>query len=61
VEQPVQVLYEALVRLQQCPDPQLLQADRDSVLAWALQHWRPQQLAGLRAVPDVSAPANPAV
>jgi len=61
VEQPVQVLYEALVRLQQCPDPQLLQADRDSVLAWALQHWSPGQLTGLRAVPDVSAPAYPAV
>lgn len=56
-DRPVQVLYDALTRLQQEPDPALLQADRDSLLAWALQHWRPQRMAGLRAVPEVSAAA----
>lgn len=53
--EPVRVLYEALVHLQQQPDPALLQADHASVLSWALQNWRPERLAGLRAVPEVPA------
>lgn len=61
VDNPVRVLHDALVRLQQQPDPHLLQADRDSMLAWALQHWRPQRLADLRAIPEVFAITRPAV
>jgi glutamyl-Q tRNA(Asp) synthetase len=60
-DNPVRVLYQALARLQQEPDPQLLQADLDSLLDWALQHWQPARLTGLRALPDVSALTAPAV
>lgn len=59
--QPVRVLFDALVRLQQQPDVKLLQADRDSVLAWALQHWRPERMAGMRAVAEIPAPPAPVV
>lgn len=58
---PVAALYQALLNLQQAPDPQLLQADTDSLLAWAIANWRPQRLAGVRAVPEIAAPASPAV
>lgn len=60
-EDPSAVLYEALVRLQQQPDPQLLHADRDDLLTWALQHWKPERLTGLHSIPDVSAVTPPAV
>lgn len=60
-DNPVPVLYQALARLQQEPDPHLLQADRDTLLDWAQQHWQPARLAGLQAIPDVSAPSAPAV
>lgn len=58
---PVPVLFTALQRLQQQPDPQLLNGDRDSLLAWAISNWQPHKLAGLRAVPEIAAVANPAV
>lgn len=60
-DNPVPVLYQALARLQQEPEPHLLQADRDSLLDWAVQHWQPSRLAGLQALPDVSALTAPAV
>jgi glutamyl-Q tRNA(Asp) synthetase len=60
-DHPVQVLYAALQRLQQQPDPALLQADRDSLLEWAVQHWQPQRLAGLRSVPEIAAATNAGV
>ena len=54
-EDPAGVLYDALVRLQQQPDPQLRHADPGSVLDWAIFHWQPRRMAGLQAVPEVSA------
>jgi glutamyl-Q tRNA(Asp) synthetase len=60
-KQPVSVLFDALNNLQQQPDPRLLQADVDSVLSWALTHWQPERLAGLRSVPEISDSTNAAV
>lgn len=60
-ERPVQVLFDALCRLQQQPDPRLLQADRDSLLGWALQHWNPRVLAGRHQIPEIAAAANAGV
>lgn len=58
---PVPVLYGALLGLQQAPEPQLLQADRDSLLSWALAHWRPERLAGRAQVAEIAAAANAGV
>jgi len=58
---PSKVLVQALARLQQNPDPALMQADTETVLAWAIAHWQPQLLAGISKLPEIAAAPNPAV
>jgi glutamyl-Q tRNA(Asp) synthetase len=58
---PAAVLYRTLQRLRQHPDPALEQASAADILAWGIAHWQPQQLAGMRAIPEIEGPSSPAV
>jgi glutamyl-Q tRNA(Asp) synthetase len=58
---PAAVLYQTLQRLRQNPDPALAQATAQDILAWAIAHWQPQNLAGMRTIPEIEGPSSPAV
>ncbi|MGV3590424.1 MAG: tRNA glutamyl-Q(34) synthetase GluQRS [Gammaproteobacteria bacterium] len=58
---PADVLYRTLQRLRQEPDPALAQAAPHDILAWAIAHWQPQKLAGIRAIPEIEGASSPAV
>lgn len=58
---PGPVLFKTLQRLQQHPEPALAQAPPSEVLAWAVENWRPQNLARLTQIPEIEGPSSPAV
>ncbi len=58
---PAAVLFRTLQRLQQHPEPQLANAMPAEILAWAIAHWQPQNLAGLTQIPEIEGPSSPAV
>jgi glutamyl-Q tRNA(Asp) synthetase len=58
---PGPVLFRTLQRLQQRPEPGLEQAPPTEILAWAVENWRPQNLAGLKQIPEIEGPSSPAV
>jgi len=51
VSQPAQVLYTALLLLQQHPPQALAGLEPGEVLDWAVSHWNPAALQGCAAVP----------
>ena len=55
---PGTVLVRALTQLQMHPEPTLAEATPAEILAWAIDHWHPETLAGIAAIPDTSAMAN---
>ena len=58
---PAAVLFRTLQRLQQHPEPQLANAMPAEILAWAIAHWQPQNLAGLTQIPEIEGSSSPAV
>lgn len=50
--QPGKALWSALQYLQQRPDPALVHENVDTILAWAIAHWRPAVLAGIQQLPE---------
>lgn len=58
---PAAVLYRTLQRLRQEPDVALAQAAPHDILAWAIAHWQPRKLAGMRAIPEIEGVSSPAV
>jgi glutamyl-Q tRNA(Asp) synthetase len=58
---PGPVLFKTLERLQQNPEPALARAAPAEILAWAIAHWQPRNLAGLRQIPEIEGPSSPAV
>ncbi len=58
---PGPVLFRTLQRLRQQPEPGLAQAPPAEILAWATENWRPQNLAGLKQIPEIEGPSSPAV
>lgn len=58
---PGPVLFNTLQRLQQHPEPALARAAPAEILAWAIAHWRPQHLTGLRQIPEIEGSSSPAV
>jgi glutamyl-Q tRNA(Asp) synthetase len=58
---PGPVLFRTLQRLQQHPDPGLAGAAPAEILAWAIAHWQPQNLAGITQIPEIEGPSSPAV
>jgi glutamyl-Q tRNA(Asp) synthetase len=60
-ERPAQVLFHTLQALRQNPDADLANARPDAILAWAIANWKPQNLAGMRQLPEFEGAASPAV
>jgi glutamyl-Q tRNA(Asp) synthetase len=60
-ERPAQVLFQTLRALRQNPDPSLANAQADAILAWGVANWAPQNLAGIRQIPEIEGSASPAV
>jgi glutamyl-Q tRNA(Asp) synthetase len=58
---PGPVLFKTLQRLRQHPEPALARSAPAEILAWAIANWRPQNLAGLRQIPEIEGPSSPAV
>ncbi len=58
---PGPILFKTLQRLRQQPDPALAHAAPAEILVWAIAHWSPQNLAGLRQIPEIEGPSSPAV
>ncbi len=58
---PGPLLYKTLQRLRQEPDAALARAAPAELLAWAIAHWRPQVLAGIKHIPEIEGPSSPAV
>ncbi|MDT8398278.1 MAG: tRNA glutamyl-Q(34) synthetase GluQRS [Pseudomonadales bacterium] len=54
---PEDLLLKALGYLRQAPDPQLHGSTRAEILTWAVQHWRPEALQGLRQLSELG-PSN---
>lgn len=52
------VLIESLAYLQQQPDPRLMQEPVAAVLDWAIAHWQPSRLTGIRELPEHKASSN---
>jgi glutamyl-Q tRNA(Asp) synthetase len=50
---PGPVLFKTLQRLKQDPDPSLAHAAPAEILAWAIAHWQPRNLAGIRQIPEI--------
>ncbi len=50
--QAAATLHRLLILLRQNPPPELRQADVAEILAWAIAHWQPELLNGLRTIPD---------
>ncbi|MEY4640774.1 MAG: hypothetical protein RLZZ227_768 [Pseudomonadota bacterium] len=59
--QPGQVLFRTLQALRQHPVADLATASTDEMLAWAIANWKPQNLAGIRDLPEFEGSASPAV
>jgi glutamyl-Q tRNA(Asp) synthetase len=51
---PQQLLVSVLTCLQQSPEPTLADSSIDDILSWAIKHWKPENLAGLKALNQVS-------
>ncbi|OOZ38856.1 tRNA glutamyl-Q(34) synthetase GluQRS [Solemya pervernicosa gill symbiont] len=49
-DNPVPLLIKALQFLGQKPDSELRDAEHDELLRWAIEHWRPEQIAAQRAI-----------
>ncbi len=49
--EPAQVLAAVLTVMGLPPAPELKAAPVSDILHWAVQHWRPQVVAGIRTVP----------
>jgi glutamyl-Q tRNA(Asp) synthetase len=50
---PAPVLFKTLQRLRQHPDPALANAAPSEILDWGIAHWQPQNLAGIRQIPEI--------
>lgn len=48
-----ELLLEALNYLRQDPDPHLVAAGAEDILAWACAHWHPDRLAGVKSLQEV--------
>jgi glutamyl-Q tRNA(Asp) synthetase len=49
---PGKVLFKALQRLQQNPDPQLEDQLPEDILAWGVSHWDIKKLTGIKRIPE---------
>lgn len=58
---PGPVLFKTLERLRQQPDPALARAAPSEILDWAVAHWTPQNLAGIKQIPEIEGLSSPAV
>lgn len=58
---PGPVLFKTLQRLRQHLEPALAHAAPAEILAWAIAHWQPQNLAGIKQIPEIEGPSSPAV
>jgi len=59
--QPGAVLVQTLQRLGLQPDQALAREPPATVLAWALPRWNPENLNGIKQIPEIVDSANPAV
>jgi glutamyl-Q tRNA(Asp) synthetase len=58
---PGAVLFKTLQRLRQHPEPALAHATPAEILASAIAHWQPQNLAGIKQIPEIEGSSSPAV
>lgn len=58
---PAAVLFHTLQRLRQHPEAALADAAPLDILAWAIAHWQPGNLAGMHTVPEIEGASSPAV
>jgi glutamyl-Q tRNA(Asp) synthetase len=58
---PGPVLFKTLQRLRQQPEPALARAAPAEILAWAIAHWSPQKLAGIKQIAEIEGSSSPAV
>ena len=58
---PGPVLFKTLQRLQQNPEPGLATATPTAILAWAIAHWQPANLNGIKQIPEIEDSAAAAV
>ncbi len=49
---PGQVLFRALQRLHQNPDPELESCTPEEILGWSIEHWDIKKLAGIKQIPE---------
>lgn len=59
--QPGPVLFRTLQRLRQYPEPSLATAEPAAILAWAIAHWKPENLSGIKHIPEIEGSASTAV
>jgi glutamyl-Q tRNA(Asp) synthetase len=50
---PSQVLFKALQRLHQHPEPELEELAPEQILAWGIAHWDIKKLAGIKQIPEI--------
>jgi len=50
---PGKVLFKALQRLQQNPEPQLEDQSPEDILAWGVSHWDIEKLKGIKQIPEI--------
>ena len=50
---PTQVLFKALQRLQQNPEPALQELSAEEILKWGVQQWDINKIAGLKQIPEI--------
>jgi glutamyl-Q tRNA(Asp) synthetase len=50
---PGQVLFKALQRLHQDPEPELENCTPEEILAWGKAHWDIKKLAGIKQIPEI--------
>lgn len=50
---PGQVLFNALQRLQQQPEPALEELAPEEILAWGISHWDIEKISGIKQIPEI--------
>ena len=50
---PALVLFKALQRLRQNPEPGLEELGPEQILAWAITRWDIRKLAGIKQIPEI--------
>jgi glutamyl-Q tRNA(Asp) synthetase len=60
-KRPGAVLVQALERLRQQPDPALADSPPETILNWALARWKPENLRGIKQIPEIEGRSSTAV